>query len=310
MDRALGRRRPLSVRSHAVARRCLLHRHAAPDRQRLAARRPRVFLHAHRCHRPVSADARKGRLLSHGMGRQRLADRAPRAELLRRQVRAVAAVRPVVRPAGEAGQAADPGVASELHRALLPADRRRRESVRAVVAAPGALGGLVDDVRDDRAPRAKALADFLSAFALARTRVSARGADALGHRLPDRGRAGRARRSRAAGRLPPGPLRASRRRVHRNRHDASGIDPRLRGARRASRRSALSTVVRHRGRHAAFPRARAGQGPRARGSREGQRRRDDLHVWRRHRRRVVAGARPAGACRDPGERYVQADHLG
>ena len=66
----------------AAARRGLLDRHAAADRQRLAARRPRLLVHAHRRHRALPADARQGRVLSDGVGRQRPADRAPRAELL------------------------------------------------------------------------------------------------------------------------------------------------------------------------------------------------------------------------------------
>ena len=93
VDRALGRRRRLPVRSHALARRGLFDRHAAADRQRLAARRPRLLVHPHRRRRPLPADARQGRVLSDGMGRQRPADRAPRAELLRRPLRSVAAVR-------------------------------------------------------------------------------------------------------------------------------------------------------------------------------------------------------------------------
>ena len=115
---ALGSRRRLPVRPHASARRGLLDRHAAADGQRLAARRPRLLVHAHRRHRALPADARQGRVLSDGVGRQRPADRAARAELLRRALRSVAAVRPVVRAAGEAGQAADLGLAAELHRAV------------------------------------------------------------------------------------------------------------------------------------------------------------------------------------------------
>ena len=59
----------------------------------LAARRPRVLLHAHRRRRPVPAHARPRGLLPDGLGRQRPAHRAPRAELLRRALRPVAAVR-------------------------------------------------------------------------------------------------------------------------------------------------------------------------------------------------------------------------
>ena len=158
----------LPLRSHAAARRGLLDRHAAADGQRLAARRPRLLLHAHRRHRALPAHARQGRVLSDGMGRQRPADRAPRAELLRRALRSVAAVRPGVRAAGQAGQAADPGVAPELHRALHPADGRRREGLRAPVALSRPVGRLVDDLRDDRPPRAARVAAGVPAPAAAR----------------------------------------------------------------------------------------------------------------------------------------------
>ena len=208
VDGPLGGRRRLPLRSHADARRGLLDRHAAADGQRLAARRPRVLVHAHRRHRALPADARQGGVLSDGMGRQRAADRAPRAELLRRALRSVAAVRPGVRAAGQARQAADLGVAAELHRAVRAADRRGREGVRAPVAVPRPVGRLVDDLRDDRPAGAARVAAGVPAPAAARPRVPARSADAVGRRLPDRGGAGRARGSRAAGRVPPHPLRA------------------------------------------------------------------------------------------------------
>ena len=98
-------RRRLPLRSREAEGRGLRHRHAAADRQRLAARRARLLVHAHRHHRALSADARARGVLSDGVGRQRPADRAPRAELLRRAVRSVAAVRPVVRAAGQAAEA-------------------------------------------------------------------------------------------------------------------------------------------------------------------------------------------------------------
>ena len=65
----------------------------------------------------------------------------------------------------------------------------------------------------------------------------------------------------------------------------------MRRARRASRRRAVQAALRHRGHDAALRRARADQAARARRSREGHRRRDDLHVRRRHRRDLVARAR-------------------
>ena len=52
---------------------------------------PRVLLHPHRPGRALPADARQGRVLPDGLGRQRPADRAPGAELLRRPLRPVAA---------------------------------------------------------------------------------------------------------------------------------------------------------------------------------------------------------------------------
>ena len=63
-----------------------------------------VFSYTHTdLHRALPADARARGVLPDGLGRQRPADRAPGAELLRRAVRPVAAVRPGLRAAGEAG---------------------------------------------------------------------------------------------------------------------------------------------------------------------------------------------------------------
>ena len=59
----------------------------------------------------------------------------------------------------------------------------------------------------------------------------------------------------------------------------------------------------------AVPGARAGRGARARRPREGDRRRHDLHVRRRHRRHVVEGARPAGARRDAEGRHDRRPHV-
>ena len=74
----------------------------------------------------------RARLLPDGLGRQRPADRAARAELLRRALRAAPAVRPGVRPAGEAGQGRDPDLApatsSSCASASSPRTRRRSRS--------------------------------------------------------------------------------------------------------------------------------------------------------------------------------------
>ena len=141
----------------------LLDRHAAADRQRLAARRPRLLVHPHRRRRALPAHARQVGLLSDGVGRQRAAHRAARAELLRRPLRSVAAVRPVVPAARQAGQAADLGLAAELHRAVRPADGRGREGVRGPVAPPRAVGGLVAHLRHDRQAGAAGVADRVPA---------------------------------------------------------------------------------------------------------------------------------------------------
>ena len=233
-----------------AARRGLLDRHAAADGERLAARRPRLLLHPHRHHRALPAHARQGGVLSDGVGRQRPADRAPRAELLRRALRSVAAVRPVVRAAREAGEAADLGVAAELHRAVHQADGRGREGVRAPVAISRPVGRLVDDLRDHRPAGAARVADHVPAPARSGAGLSARSADAVGRGLPHRGGAGGARRSRAARRLSP---RSSSRkpdggRRRRDRDHAAGAAAGVRGARRASGRRALQAALRHRGR--------------------------------------------------------------
>ena len=96
-------RRHLPLRPDQDPRAGLLDRHAAADGQRHAARRPRLLLHPHRRDRPLPADARPRGLLPDGLGRQRAADRAPGADYLRRPVRPVAALRPRLHPAGEAG---------------------------------------------------------------------------------------------------------------------------------------------------------------------------------------------------------------
>ena len=137
--------------------------------------------------------------------------------------------------------------------------------------------------------------------------VPGRGAHALGRRLPDRGRAGRARRPRDARRVPRGEVPAGRRlRRRRDRDHPARADPRVRRARRPSRRRALPRAVRHRGAHAAVPRPGAGARAPARRSREGVGHRDDLHVRRHHRRHLVARA---AASRAVGDRLGRAAAL-
>ena len=75
------------------------HRHPAADGVGVAARGTRVLLHPHRPDRPLPADARPARVLPDRLGRQRAADRAPGAELLRGALRPERAVRRRLHPA-------------------------------------------------------------------------------------------------------------------------------------------------------------------------------------------------------------------
>ena len=93
MGRAVEGRRHLRLRPQPPAQRGLLDRHPPAHGVGLAARRARLLLHPHRPGRAVPADAGQERLLPDGLGRQRPADRAPGAELLRRAVRPLPAVR-------------------------------------------------------------------------------------------------------------------------------------------------------------------------------------------------------------------------
>ena len=165
-----------------------------------------------------------------------------------------------VRAAGQTRKAADSGLAAELHRAVHQADRRGREGLRGSVADARPLGGLDADLRDDRSPGPARVAARVPPPAAPRPRVSGRGPDAVGRGLPHRGRAGGARGPRAAGRVSSHPLRPARRRLRRDRHDASGAHSGVRRAGGTSRRRALPAALRDRGRHADLRCPRTGQG--------------------------------------------------
>ena len=264
----------------AAAGERLLHRHPAADRQRLAARRPRLLLQPHRPDRALPADAGQGRLLPDRLGRQRPADRAPRPELLRRPLRPDPAVRRRLHPAGEAGpQEAGPDQPAQLHRAVRAARRRGREGLRGAVAPARPVGPVEPDLHDHRRPLAHRQPARVPAQLRPRRGLPLRGADAVGRHLPDRRRAGRARGARLPGRLPP------RRLPHSpdgdpdpHRDHPSRADPERRRADRAPRRRALPGRLRHHGHLAGLrrrdPRPRA---PRRR-ARQGRRHRDVLHV--------------------------------
>ncbi len=203
----------LRLRPHPAARERLLDRHPAADRQRQPARGPRLLLHPHRPGGAVPADARQGRLLPDGLGRQRAADRAPRPELLRRPVRPVAAVRRRLHPAGEAGpQEAGADQPAQLHRALRAARARGRAEVRGAVAHARALGRLGPHYTTIGQGRPEGQPDRVPAQLRPRRGLPAGGAHPLGRHVPDRRRPGRARGTRVRRRLPPRRLPPRRRR--------------------------------------------------------------------------------------------------
>src|SRR5262249_5449150 len=146
LARQVGRPRRARLRRDTWARGDIRRRHAASHRVGLAARRPRLQLHADRRGRALPPHAWPQRLLSHGMGRQRPADRTARADPLSRAVRSEgppgAGAAPRTSDAGGAEGPAAGGVASRLHRALPAAHARGRAGVPGAVAADRAVGRL------------------------------------------------------------------------------------------------------------------------------------------------------------------------
>ena len=232
------------------------------------------------------------------------------AELLRRSMRSVVAVRSRLSAAGPAAEAAHLDLAAEFHRALRPADQGRRKGVRASVALSRSVRRLVDDLRHHRQAIAARFAGRISSPAQERPRLPTGSPDIVGHRLSNRGRASGARRSRARGRLSSAALRSAGRRRRGNRDHPPRIAASLCGARRAPGRRTIPAAVRQARADAAVPLARAGAGPCPGRSRKRERHRDDLHLRRPHRRDLVAGAVAAGSRRDSVERHDTADRVG
>ena len=158
---------------------------------------------------------------------------------------------------------ADPGQPAQLRRACASAVTEQFEQsvLRALVDARP-VGRLAPDVHHDRREGHAHLAAGFLALLDRRSRLPRRGADAVGRRLQDRRRAGRARGPRAARRVPPARVPSAptgEPRLHRD--HASRAARRVRRARRPSRRRALPAAVRHRGHHAAVRRARSRSSP-------------------------------------------------
>ena len=206
VDRHVGLCGHLFVRSCGHAGPGLRGGHSPAHGQRFAAHGPRVQLHAHRHRRPLLAHAREVRLLSHGMGRQRPPHRAPRAELLRRVVRPVGAVRrrfPAAVPRRPAeGPQGGPGVATELHRTVRGTHRSGRESVRGPLPPAWSLRGLVAALRDHRRAVTTRITARFPPQPLPGRGLHAGGTDTVGRRLQDGRRAGRARGPRASRCVP------------------------------------------------------------------------------------------------------------
>ncbi len=278
-------------------------RHAAADGVGVAARRARLQLHADGRAGAAPPDARQERLLPHGLGRQRPPDRAARPELLPRALRGPRPLRAWARPRDGRRRgpqaAAAPDLPRQLHRAVPPSHRRRREGVQGPLAAPRALGGLAARVLHDQRAQPAHRAVELPGSPPEGAGLPGRGADPVGRGFQDRGGAGRGRRPAAEGRFPPRALRGRGRRELRRRHDAPRAASGLRGGGRAPGRRAVPFALREAGGDARLPRARSRVPERARGPREGHRHPDGLHVRRRDGRAVVARAGPRPA---PGDR--------
>ena len=303
MGGALGCRRHLPVRSHEGPRPDLLDRHATAHREWLAPHGLGVRLRPDRHDRPLPPNAGRRGLLPDGLGRQRARDGASRPELLRRALRPDAAVRSRLRSAREAGQASNPDRSSELRGALRRARGGGRAEVRRAVALPRPLRRLGDDVHDDRRALPARVAARVPAQPRARRGVPSRSADALGRRRPHCGRAGRARGPRAGGGVPRDRVPRRRWRCrHRDRDHPSRADPGVRRAGRPPRGRSLPSPVRHRRDHAVVRREGPGARARAGRSREGLGHRDDLHLRRHDRRRLVARAAAPDAQRDGARR--------
>ena len=238
----------------------LRDRHASAVRIRCAAHRALLLLHPHRLRGPVPADARQGRVLSDGLGRQRAAHRAARAVPLQRPLRPGAPVRSDVPP----GRRAADDLAAQLHRTVRTVDGRRREGLRAAVASARAVGRLGLPVHDDRADRPAGQPAGVPAEPGARRGLPGRGADAVGRHVLHRRGPGRAGGPRAARGVPPAPLRSGARGRHHPARAVAGVrgarlPPVRQPLRRTGRRDRPDPTVRCGGPGAGPPAGRTGQ---------------------------------------------------
>ena len=295
-DRAAAARRPATTR--------LLHRHSPADRIRLAAHRPRLQLHPHGPRRPLPAHARQAASSTRWAGTTTACP--PSAAC--RTTTACAATRrspttPDFAPPFEGGDgkstqgrrpAAD--LAPQLHRALRDASPpRTRSSSRTLWRTLGLSRRLDADLPHHRrrgaaAPRSARSCATSSAARPTRPMAP----DPVGRHLPHRGRPGRARRQGAAGRLPPRRLPPARRRHRsRSRPPAPSCSPPASRSSRIRTTSATRPLFGTTVTTPLFGVEVPGARPPPRPEGQGHRHRHDLHLRRRHRRGLVARARPA-----------------
>ena len=280
----------------------LLDRHSPADGLGLAAHRPRLLVHAHRPHRALPAHARQAASSTPWAGTTTACP--PSAGC--RTTTACAATRPSpttpdFTPPFEGGDGKsvegrrpDADQPAQLHRAVRAAHRRRRAAVRGALAHARPLGRLDPELPHDRRRGAVHLAARVPPQRRARRGLPGARADPVGRHVPHRRRAGRARGPRAARPLPPrrastAPTAAS----SRSRPAGPSSSRRASPSSRTPTTSATSRCSARPSRTPVFgvevPVRRAP--PRPEGQGHGHR--DDLHLRRRHRRRLVARARPA-----------------
>ena len=320
--RSFGRRsrpRPMSVPEEAVARRPgsevgrwwePLAPTASIGRRRVTSLRDRtppptasgslhighvMSLHAHRSRGAVPTHARRRGLLPDGLGRQRPPHRAPRAELLRCSVRSVAPVRSGVRRL-EPGS--DPTTARSRSAVRTSSTSARGSPPRTRRRSRRCSGGWGSRSTGGRPTRRSARSPVARRTGVPSARASGLASRPrhlrCGTSTSDRGRPGRDRGSGGPGTYHrvAFDLGGRRRRVG-GRDVTPGADPGLRVARGEPRRPSGTSLV---GKTAPRP-CSACRFPWSRTSSptpRRNRRRADLHVRRRHRRRVVARARAAG----------------
>ena len=294
-----------------------------PDRLRVAARRARLLLHPHRPDRPLPADARQRGLLPDGLGRQRPAHRAPGAELLRRALRPVAAVRRRLHAAGEAGRRSSRSRSAGRTSSSCASGsscRTRRSSSRCGARSGSRSTGSSTTRRSAPKSQTASQRAFLRNFARGEAYLAGV-PDPVGRHLPDRGRAGRAGGPRVRRRLPPGRL-----------PPAATATPVYIETTRPELIPAVVALIAHpddERYQALFGKTVTSPvfgveipvyAHRARRARQGRRHRDVLHVRRPDRRDLVARAAAAGphrhrprrpaAPRDPGVARGRAGRCG